>query len=138
MLAQTRRSQARDDAIVKFRIDPGSKTPASEQVRSQVATAIAKGKLLPGDRLPAVRELALELGLAPNTVAKAYRGLGAAELVEGRGRSGTFVRPAPRRQGEEAVAQLDEAAHAYAARARRLGFDVETSLAAARRAIRPG
>ena len=101
-----------------------------------MATAIACGRLLPGDRLPAVRELALELGLAPNTVAKAYRGLGKAGLVEGRGRSGTFVRPALGRQGEEAVAQMGEAAHAYAARARRLGFDVETALAAAERALR--
>ncbi len=112
-------------------MDPGSKTPASEQVRSQVASAIARGRLLPGDRLPAVRDLAEEIGLAPNTVAKAYRALAAAELVEGRGRNGTFVRERLPRRAAGAEARLAEAARTYADRATHLGFDDEAAIEAA-------
>jgi len=47
--------------------------------------------MLPGDRLPTVRGLADTLGLAPNTVARAYRELEAGGWIVGKGRAGTFV-----------------------------------------------
>lgn len=119
---------------MRVRIDARSRTPLSEQVRSQIAGEIASGRLLPGDRLPPVRELAVELALAANTVAKAYRELEAAGLVEGRGRRGTFVLAASRAAGAEA--RLAEAARNYAERSRRLGFDPDAALREAKRALR--
>ena len=74
-----------------IQIDPASPVPPYEQVRSQVATLARDGQLPAGTRLPTVRHLAAELNLAVNTVARAYRELEAASLVETRGRHGTFV-----------------------------------------------
>lgn len=72
-------------------IEPTSTVPPFEQVRSQLARAISKGRLKPEDQLPTVRKLAADLGLAANTVARAYRELELAGIVETRGRNGTFV-----------------------------------------------
>ena len=105
------------------------------QLRDAIAGRIGSGRLAPGDRLPPVRELAAELGLAPNTVAKAYRGLEAAGFLIGRGRHGTFVAdilPTPAGDGE---ALLEDAARAFAVRVRRLGVPPARALAAARRAL---
>ncbi len=72
-------------------IDPGASTPAYEQIRDQVVAAAAAGTLRPGTRLPTVRQLAGDLGLAANTVARAYRVLEAEGHVATRGRNGTIV-----------------------------------------------
>ena len=72
-------------------IDPASATPAYEQIRDQVVAGIADGALRPGTRLPTVRQLAGDLGLAANTVARAYRELEAEGHVATRGRNGTIV-----------------------------------------------
>jgi DNA-binding transcriptional regulator YhcF (GntR family) len=73
------------------RLDPGSSAPPFQQVRDQIAAAIEDGSLLPAVRLPTVRELAGDLGLAVNTVARSYRELEVAGLPETRGRLGTYV-----------------------------------------------
>jgi len=73
-------------------IDATSPVPPFEQLRTGVATRVASGELPAGTRLPTVRGLAGELGLAVNTVARAYRELEADGVVETRGRQGTFVR----------------------------------------------
>ncbi len=70
---------------------PRSSQPYHRQVFAQVRGAILDGTLAPGDRLPATRELALSLGLARNTVARAYEDLLAGGYLEGRIGSGTFV-----------------------------------------------
>jgi DNA-binding transcriptional regulator YhcF (GntR family) len=98
-----------------FVIDPGSKVPPYEQLRAQ----IAGGAVPAGTKLPTVRALADELGLAPNTVARAYRELETAGVIETRGRAGSFV-ALSQDAGERA---LQEAAAEYAARARSLGID---------------
>jgi DNA-binding transcriptional regulator YhcF (GntR family) len=72
-------------------LDPGSTVPPYEQLRSAVAGQVADGKLVAGTRLPTVRALAADIGLAVNTVAKAYRALEADGVIETRGRAGTFV-----------------------------------------------
>jgi DNA-binding transcriptional regulator YhcF (GntR family) len=76
-------------------LDPASAVPPFEQVRSQLAAAIEGGELPPASQLPTVRRLAGDLGLAVNTVARAYRELELAGLIEGRGRHGTFVAGKP-------------------------------------------
>jgi DNA-binding transcriptional regulator YhcF (GntR family) len=72
-------------------VDPVGLTPPYEQVRSQIEALIRAGELARGTRLPTVRQLSLDVGLAVNTVARAYKELEADHLVETRGRNGTFV-----------------------------------------------
>ena len=72
-------------------VDPVGITPPYEQVRAQIEALIRAGELARGTRLPTVRQLSLDLGLAVNTVARAYKELEADRLVETRGRNGTFV-----------------------------------------------
>nr|WP_309504904.1 GntR family transcriptional regulator [Nocardioides sp. CGMCC 1.13656] len=88
--------------------------PPSEQLRAQIASRAASGDLPAGTRLPTVRALADELGLAVNTVAKAYRALEGAGVVTTDGRRGTFV--------SGASTSARDAAAAYVATARRLGL----------------
>ncbi len=76
------------------------------------------GRLPPGTRLPTVRELAGQLGLAVNTVARAYRELETAGVVETRGRFGTFVA-----RVDPADAAMATAAHTYVSAAKALGID---------------
>ena len=77
---------------LRLSIDGDSATPPFEQVRTQIATAVAAGRLDAGTKLPTVRQLAADLGLATNTVARAYRELEADAVVTAHGRRGTFVR----------------------------------------------
>ncbi|USQ87445.1 GntR family transcriptional regulator [Streptomyces phaeoluteigriseus] len=103
-----------------------------EQVRARIAEQARSGTLPVGYRLPTVRGLAESLGLAANTVAKAYRALETDGVIETRGRNGTFVAAA----GSAAERELAAAAQAYAERARRLGLDEEQALAAVQDALR--
>jgi len=73
-------------------IDADAATAPFEQVRTQIASAVAEGRLDAGTKLPTVRQLAADLGLAPNTVARAYRELETDSVVATHGRNGTFVR----------------------------------------------
>jgi GntR family transcriptional regulator len=68
-----------------------SATPPYEQIRAQVASLIAAGALGPGARLPPVRSLAADLGIAAGTVARAYKELEQAGLIETRRRNGTVI-----------------------------------------------
>lgn len=117
---------------VFIEIDPASPVPPYEQVRTQFAAMITSGALLPGDQLPSIRQLAADLGLAVNTVARSYRELEAAGLVRSRVRHGTTV--AGRLAGKREVrGRLDKAARLYAATAKRLGVPADAALEALRR-----
>ena len=72
-------------------VDPAAAKPPYEQVKDQIDGLIRRGELAQGTRLPTVRQLAGELGLAVNTVARAYKELEADRMIETRGRNGTFV-----------------------------------------------
>ncbi len=74
-----------------IQISPGSNEPVYIQVAEQISEAIAKKQLASGDKLPAVRKLAAELVINPNTVARAYSRLEQAGLVNTKTGSGTFV-----------------------------------------------
>lgn len=76
-------------------IDLTSATPPYDQIRSQISALVRVGSLAPGDRLPTVRGLAADLGVAAGTVARAYKELEAAGLVESRRRLGTVVAAPP-------------------------------------------
>jgi len=72
-------------------IDVASPTPPFEQLRVQLARQIQDHTLAVGTRLPTIRRLAADLGLAVNTVGRAFRELEEAGLIETRGRAGSFV-----------------------------------------------
>ncbi|MFZ1174694.1 MAG: GntR family transcriptional regulator [Mycobacterium sp.] len=74
-----------------LRVDLKASRPLFDQLRTQVIDGVREGALPPGSRLPTVRELAGQLGVAANTVARAYRELETAAIVETRGRFGTFI-----------------------------------------------
>jgi GntR family transcriptional regulator len=74
-----------------IQILPGSSEPIYIQVAEQIGEAIARGQLASGDKLPAVRKLASELVINPNTVARAYIRLEQAGLVTAKTGSGTFI-----------------------------------------------
>jgi DNA-binding transcriptional regulator YhcF (GntR family) len=121
--------------MLPLTVDPASTTAPFEQVRTQLATLVAQGDLAPGTKLPTVRQLATDLGLAANTVARAYRELEADGVLATYGRRGTFVRSAVLDAGS-AVAEADNAAgtdtadraraaaEAYVASVRTLGLGV--------------
>ena len=119
-------------------VDVSSPVPPYEQIRAQVAGLVAAGRLRSGDRLPTVRALAADLGIATGTVARAYRELEATGVVSSRRRAGTVVTggTAP---PDAAVA---EAAAVLAARARDAGLEPAAVLdlvaAALRETARPG
>lgn len=97
--------------------------PPYEQIRVQVRDAVRSGSLAAGSKLPTVRRLAEELGLAVNTVARAYRELESDGVIETRGRNGSFVRA----QGDAIDRAVQDAARVYAETARRLGVDAQTA-----------
>jgi len=99
-----------------IRLDAGSGVPPYEQIRTRVSEAVDAGDLEAGDRLPTVRGLADELGVAPGTVARAYRELEQAGVIETRGRSGSFV------TGDGVQRRAKAAALAYLAETRALGL----------------
>lgn len=98
------------------RIEPEASKPLFDQLRTQIIAGTRDGRLPPGTRLPTVRELAGELTMAVNTVARAYRELESAGVVETRGRFGTFVA-----RVDPADAAMAAAAHAYVTAAKGLG-----------------
>jgi DNA-binding transcriptional regulator YhcF (GntR family) len=116
---------------VAFDIDPRGALPPFEQLKAQVIARIDAGELIAGTRLPAVRQLATDLGIAPNTVARAYRELESDGILETRGRNGTIVKA----KGGDAAALLQLDAQAYAARAAALGVSPAAALEFVRRAL---
>ncbi|WP_406461442.1 GntR family transcriptional regulator [Streptomyces sp. NBC_01622] len=103
-----------------------------EQIRAQISDQARSGALPVGHRLPTVRGLAESLGLAANTVAKAYRALETDGVIETRGRNGTLIAAA----GSAAEREAALAAQAYAEKVRRLGLTREDAAAAVRDALR--
>ncbi|MBO0679537.1 GntR family transcriptional regulator [Mycolicibacterium sp. S2-37] len=97
-------------------IDAQAARPLFEQLRLQIIDGVRDGRLPPGTRLPTVRDLAGQLDLAVNTVARAYRELETSGIVETRGRFGTFVA-----RSDPSDTAMATAAHTFVAAARALG-----------------
>ena len=107
-----------------IQILPGSDSPIYKQVVEQIGEAIAKGSLSVGDKLPAVRKLAAELVINPNTVARAYTILEQAGLVTTKTGSGTFVSdPKLRNRDAADINALTERIDTLVTRGLNLGFD---------------
>jgi DNA-binding transcriptional regulator YhcF (GntR family) len=117
-------------------VDPRSPTPPFEQLRISIRRLVATGELRLGSRLPTVRQLASDLGIAPGTVARAFRELESEGIIETRGRHGTRVKsapPVPRRAESDRL--IREAAAAYAAVTAELAIDPETAIEHVRQAL---
>ena len=114
-----------------LRLDADSPVAPYEQIRAQLASRIADGTLVAGVRLPTVRALADELGVAVNTAARVYRELETAGLVETRGRAGTVVSA----RGDAGRTRLQNAATRYADLARETGVAGDEALAIVRAAL---
>ncbi|MEU0369964.1 GntR family transcriptional regulator [Streptomyces sp. NPDC006283] len=118
---------------VRIIVNHATPVPPYEQVRAQLADLISVGRLRQGDRLPSVRQLASDLGLANNTVVRAYRELESAGLVRTRRGSGTqVVAPA---SIADSQTKLAEQARVFATTARQLNATDEEALAAIRHAL---
>ncbi|GAA4904476.1 DNA-binding transcriptional regulator YhcF (GntR family) [Nonomuraea thailandensis] len=115
-------------------IDTTSPVPPFEQLRAQLARQIQDRTLAVGARLPTIRHLAADLGLAVNTVGRAYRELEEAGLIETRGRAGSFVSAA----GEEGRERARRAAADYAAVIASVGIDAGEAIRIVQAALASG
>ncbi len=107
-----------------IQILPGSREPIYVQVAEQISKAIARGELASGDKLPAVRKLAAELVINPNTVARAYSRLEQAGLVTTKTGSGTFVSDPKFRKADAAdINALTERMDTVISRSLNLGIE---------------
>ena len=119
---------------MKVVVDTESGVAPWRQVHDQIARAAGAGTLPVGTRLPPIRQLARDLGLASGTVARAYRELEAAGWVTTARARGTVVTTPPERPDRTAL--LHAAAAEFAARAQDLGADLDSALDAVRTAYR--
>lgn len=119
-----------------IRLDPASAVPPYAQLQEQITTMIRSGVLEPGVRLPAIRHLANDLGVAVNTVARAYHELELGGLVASHGRHGTIVLPPPAPTGPQPQQMLAGAASSFALEATHRGLDLDQALDAVRAAFR--
>jgi len=115
-------------------IDSASPVPPFEQLRAQLAGQIQERTLAVGTRLPTIRRLAADLGLAVNTVGRAYRELEKAGLIETRGQAGSFVSAA----GEQGRERARRAAAEYAAVIAGLGIDTTEAVRIVQAALTQG
>jgi DNA-binding transcriptional regulator YhcF (GntR family) len=117
-------------------VDASRALPVYEQVREQIRRMVAAGTLPPGVRLPTIRQLAADLGLAKGTIERAYELLEGDAVIERHGRNGTFVSAAASWSRSEVTAGLDTAAEQLVIAARQLGADEDAAVAALRKAWR--
>ncbi len=118
-----------------IRVDASDPTPTYEQIRAQVTAMAAAGTLPVGTRLPTIRQLSADLGLAKGTVAKAYEELERSGTIATEGRRGSFVREPDERSVSLVDSTLAVAAEAFAVTVVQLGVSADDALAAAGAAI---
>ena len=110
----------------RLRLDLHSGVPVYRQIIDQVYGGIASGSLAIGDQLPTVRQLAVDLSINPNTVARAYREMELGGLLETHQGTGTFISTQKMRGGEvERARQLAQIVTDCVARAGAAGFTVK-------------
>jgi DNA-binding transcriptional regulator YhcF (GntR family) len=121
---------------VIVRIDPRGAVPPYEQVRTQVSEMIATGVVVEGSRLPTIRQLARDLGVADGTIARAYRELERDGWIETRRRHGSFAKRQASTPAAERDRALREAATAFAVRVAQAGADPDDAVRVIRETLR--
>src|SRR5690242_8824149 len=108
-----------------FRLDARSGVPVYRQLIDQVQGALATGALRPGDQLPTVRQVAVDLAVNPNTVLRAYRELEIRGVLDTQQGTGTFIASRPAKQDQaERDRQMDQIVGEFVARAGAAGFSL--------------
>src|SRR5271155_795997 len=116
-----------------FRLDLHSGVPLYRQLIDQVQAAIATELLLPGDQLPTVRQVAVDLEINPNTVMRAYREMEIRGILETQQGTGTFVAQQKiERDAVERSRGLEQLVEEFTARAGAGGFNLEELMMALR------
>ena len=118
-------------AVGLVTIDPRDKTPIYAQLDHGLRAAIATGRLRPGDQLPTVRQLAVELSINANTVARVYVDLERAGIIETRRGVGSFISatPAQAHPPRDRQRRLRQFVTRVLADADRSGFTIDDLLA---------
>ena len=120
-----------------LRLDENSGVPVYRQIMDQVRGGIAMGALRPGEQLPTVRQLAVDLAINPNTVVRAYRELELGGLLDSNQGTGTFIREQKFEGGKlERARQLTQMVRECVARAGAAGFTVQELMDELREATR--
>ena len=118
-----------EGVTLEIQLDVKSGVPFYRQIIDQVKAAIATESIAPGDRLPTVRQLAVDLSVNPNTVSRAYTELELTGLVETQMGSGTFVGSRPvERDDVERRRILDQLCQEFLSRASTHGFTLDDVL----------
>jgi GntR family transcriptional regulator len=122
-----------------FRIDLRTGVPLYRQLIDQVQVAIATGSLVPGDQLPTVRQVAVDLEINPNTVMRAYREMEIRGVLDTQQGTGTFVaQQTVERDAVEHSRGLEQLVEEFAARAGEAGFQLEELMMALRDRLAEG
>ncbi len=113
----------------EFRLDLESGVPVYRQIIDQVTGGMAAGALGPGDQLPTMRQVAVDLAINPNTVVRAYRELEIRGVIETEQGTGTFIgKQKVKRDQVERQRRLDQLVGEFVARAGAAGFTVDDLL----------
>jgi GntR family transcriptional regulator len=113
--------------MIQFNLDAKSGVPIYRQIQDQIRYGIGSGKLLPGEQLPTVRALAVELKVNPNTVIKAYTELERQGVLTTEQGSGTYVAPQPTQEltARDRQAKLRALCGEFLSQVGRYGFGPE-------------
>ncbi len=115
--------------LFQFRLDPRSGVPVYRQLIDQVLIAIASGVLAPGDQLPTVRQVAVDLAINPNTVMRAYRELEIRGTLSTQQGTGTFITSKKVKRDElERRRRLSQLTGEFVARVSAEGFALQEAI----------
>jgi GntR family transcriptional regulator len=117
--------------MIAFKLDKESPVPFYRQIVDLVLAGISGGRVLPGDRLPTIRDLAVQLEVNPNTVVKAYTQLQILEVLDTQQGSGVFVHPTSQRAATEGQNKkaAEELCQDFVARAQLLNINLDDLIA---------
>ena len=114
---------------MNFRLDGHSGVPVYRQIIDQVLAGITAGKLAPGDQLPTVRQVAVDLSINPNTVMRAYRELEIRGVLDSQQGTGTFIAEQEVQPDEvERRQRLNQLVGEFVARAGSAGITIDELL----------
>ena len=117
-------------SLSRFELDFHSGVPIYEQIVDRVRGWVSSGQIKPGDQLPTVRQLALELRVNFNTVARAYRLLDEVGLISTQRGRGTYIREKPTEETTRLIQRknLEELTHTFRDEVFRLGYSLDDAI----------
>jgi GntR family transcriptional regulator len=107
-----------------FRLDSSTGVPFYRQIIDQVLLAVGDGRLKPGTQLPTVRQLAVDLSVNLNTIAKAYREMEIRGIVQTQQGTGTFIAARPGAKSREKRKALQDLVDRFIANGEALGIPI--------------